>query len=398
MKYSWLALLFMVLSSCSQKEHAGTTSETENDIAVRITLQDGSPVASAKVWLIDAEHYDSLIALGKDSHLDSAETDKYGKANLVYHGEKVQVSILARKPGFAGLVRNYQNADSSLTVVPSGQISGTVDLPTGSRVLLDGTGLSAEVQANGEYSISDVPQGYFGLLLQVQGQEPVFSSAVVVDSSMQVLKNVESNGFLLEDFDDGDALPLLHALGAGAAWYVYRDGVGTLFEPAEVESQITSALQSSDAWQGRSLNLKVHLDSEVVDAYGSLACKLGVQGGAGRADLSELDSISFWMKGSGQVRIAFASDYIHTHYPVTQAYADLGFNMQVPAEWTRITIPVDSLLPPENSEPWTDGVTWTDVAKSIDLFIMGTWDDSGQTVEFSVDEIRFHGVSHTTFR
>lgn len=398
MKISWFALLILALCSCSQKNHAGTTSETENEVAVRVVFPDGNPVGSAQVWLIDVDHYDSLLALGENAHLDSTITDAKGIANLTYDGDVVKVNILAQKPGFAGLARDYDGGDSIITIDSSSQVSGTANLAVGSRVVLDGTGLSAMVNSDGSYHFIDVPKGDFGLLIQPLGEDLVFSSAVKVGESDLELEELQATGFLLDDFDDGDSLPSLYTLGAGASWYVYRDGAGTTFAPTGVDLQITNAISTEGAFRGNSLGITVSLDSNVLDAYGSLACKIGNNGGTGRADLSKLDSVSLWLKGSGQIRIAFASDSIHVNYPASQAYADLGYTLQIPNEWTRISIPVDSLLPPENSEPWTDGVTWPDVAQAIDLFIIGTWDDSGQTVELNVDEIRFHGVSHTTFR
>jgi len=389
MKYSWCALIALVFCSCGDKEQAGTTSETENEVAMRLVMPDGSAARSARVWLIDAEHYDANIARGEDSRLDSATTDSNGNVVLAYRGDSVRVSVLAQKPGYAAFRSDLQRFQGVVTMDPAGQIQGNADAALGTRVILDGTGISAVVNADGTFTLNDVPQGYFGILVQEQGRDAIFSSAVKVDSTRQSLEIPGTEGFLLENFDDGDSLPLIAALGAGGKWYVYDEGAGT---------RIAMAVSDTQAWRGYSLGLQIDLAANTADAYGSLACRLGREDGTGRVDLSDLDSLSFWLKGSGRIRIAFASDYIHTQYASTQAYADLGYKLQVPTEWTRISIPVDSLLAPVDSEPWSDGVRWSDVADAIDLLVIGSWDDSGQTVEFSVDDIRFHGVSHTSFR
>jgi hypothetical protein len=235
MKYSWIAIFALALCACGNKERAGTTSETENEVALRIVMPDGSAASSARVFLIDAEHYDAKVARGESSHLDSAIADSNGNVLLIYRGDSVQVSVLAQKTGYAAFAHELHDFNGTVTLGLAGRVEGKVNAPPGSRVILDETGLSAVVGVDGSYSLNNVPQGYFGVLVQVQGQEAIFSSAVSVDSSSQSLDIVELNGFLFEDFDDGDSRPLVAALNAGGSWYVYNDGAGTVFEPAGID-------------------------------------------------------------------------------------------------------------------------------------------------------------------
>jgi hypothetical protein len=340
-------------------------------------------------------HFDSLIAGGQSPRIDSAITDAQGQVKLSYSSSILSRNLLAQLPGYAGLVKGN---DSVVQLGVSGSLSGSTLATTGSKIFLDGSGLWATVDSDKTYHFQNIPQGFYALLLASDHAQTQFAGAVIIDTVEQVFDIQSDDGFLLEDFDDGNSSPLIAAFGAGGKWYLYDEMAGTSFEPSGIDSQIILGISATDAWKGKSLGLSIHLDSFATAPYGSLACKLGPDSGQGRADLSELDSVSFWVKGSGQFRLVFASDYIHTKYPIEEAGADLGYVFRAPAQWTRMVIPVDSLQPPSGSQPQLDGIQWHDVASSIDLLVIGSWDSPGLTIEIRLDDIRLHGVSHPTFR
>lgn len=391
----WL-WLGMSLWACSRGDVSGTTSETENQVSLRI-VQEGAPVAFAKVYLIDGGNYDSLLSMGASVRLDSAWSDAEGRATLAYHGVARIIHVLVQKADHAAFLANVTDGDSLIALEPVSTIVGQLQAAENSRVVLYGTDFSSRADAGGRYTIQGVPRGRYALVVQGTEGAAVMAGSVFVDSATEIESDIQANGFLLDDFDDGDSLPLLGLLGAGAPWYTYADGAGTLFEPQGVADDIRLGIAGKNAWTGKSLGLSIVLDSSVTAAYGSLACKLGSDGGMGRANFSGLDSIAFYVKGSGQLRVALASDYIHTHYGEDQAYADLGYRFQAPANWTRVVIPVDSLRPPDGSLPANDGVRWSDVADAIDLFVVGSWDNAGTTVDFQIDDIRLYGITTTSF-
>ena len=395
---SLFALFSLLYVGCSNNNTAGTTSETENEIAVRVVMPNGSPVASARVYLVDMTHFDSLVTLGKNPRQDSAQTNAQGVATLRFSKKILQKNILVQSVGFAGLIKNPTAADSVVSLAQSGSLRGTMNALAGSFVVLDGVGLSTTLALDGSFVINNIPQGNFAMLVSANEAALTFAGGVQIDTNMTTVTRTLEDGMLIDDFDNGTGIPQIRAFGAGSKWYVYNDGAGTTIAPTGVDSNITRAFLDSNAWKGKSLGLTIKLDTVIAAPYGSLACHLGIDSGKGRVDLSTMDSISFWIKGSGLIRIFFASDYIHTKYPTTQAGADLGFNVVLPSVWTRISIPTDSLLPPVGTTPRTDGVVWSMVSQSIDLLGLGTWSSPGQTVNFTIDDIRLHGVSPTTFR
>jgi len=398
-KYLFAALCVIALA-CSNKNSAGTTSETENELAVRVTMPNGSFAVGARVYLVDATHFDSLVALGKSPQIDSAVTDSVGAA--IFSTSSLGAhNILVQVPGWAGLLRGLhgQNLDTALILSEAGLIRGHSNAQVGTKVMLDASGISATVNALGDYEFQNVPPGYFALFAPADslGLDAFLGAVSVAADTVAVETNLAS-GFLLEDFDDGDDQPLLSSLGAGGHWYLYDDMAGTHFQPLGINSDMTLGLFTSGAYVKNSWGMTVVLDTNPNTHYGAMACKLGPDSGLGRVNFSALDSVSLWVKGSGQVRLFFSSDYIHTNYQASQAGADLGFTFTLPPVWTRVVIPADSLRPPPFTAPALDGVTWSQVSSSIDLLGIGTWDSAGSTVSIQVDEIRLYGISHTIFR
>ena len=392
---------FLSLCACADKNTAGTTSETENEIALRVNFPDGTPAAHTQVYLVDAGHFDSLLTLGKNPQIDSGTTD--GNGQVVIHSA-VQVAtrnLLAQAPGYAALLQGLTgaNVNATMNLSKAGSIQGHTNMPVGARIVLDASGLSTLVDSSGNYVFSNVPQGYYALFTSSLAQKSEsFLGAITVKADTNAVQTDSQAGFLLDNFDAGRTRPLIAALGAGGPWYLYSELAGTHFGPAGVDSNITLAISAANAYQGRSLNVTIALDTNPVTPYGTLACKLGPDSGLGRVNLSSLDSISIWVKGSGQVRLFFASTYIHTNYPSSQAGADLGYTFTLPATWTRIVIPIDSLKPPPNTQPALDGVTWSMVASSIDLFGIGSWAKAGSVIQLQMDDIRLYGISPNTFR
>ena len=395
MKVVALASL-LILAACSSHQTAGTTSETENEL-VRVVMPDGTPAVGARVTLMGVENFDRTVLDGEEPLLFIAQTNANGEATLVVPTGLVSYNLMAQASGLATLLQHpAANSTPTLHLDTAGALQGKAK--PGDRIYLDGTGLYATSDSAGFYSLPNVPIGQYVLLLHGANGSSSFTGTVTITPADTTRSVTTESGTLIDDFDDGDANPAISALGAGGPWYLYDDMAGTTFAPAGVDSQPALAITATDAWQGRSLDLSVLLTSSLATPYGSIACKLGPDSGKGRADLSLLDSVSFMAKGTGTFRISFASDYIHTHYPPSQAYADLGYTFVAPDTWTRISIPVADLVPPPLSTPQIDGVQWSHVASHIDLLIFGTWDSPGRTVELKIDDIRLYGIPHTTFR
>lgn len=381
----WVFLLF----ACSWMDRAGTTSETENEVVALVQLPSGKPAVQAKVYLMDMDHEDSLVSIGKSPQIDSAFTDEKGRCILRKPTTLRNWKMLALQDSLIGLTE-----DSLVQIQASGTFQGYAT--PGERIAILGTGL---------YTIADA-KGFFRFPLVPPGEYPIIhsgSQGVGFEGSLQIVANevvVEniSAGILVDDFDDGDAFPLLQKMGAGSAWYFYTEQGGTQFYPPQVMDTPSFAMGVENAWEGNSLTLKMFLDTTHAAPYGSVACKIGPQLGSQTVNLLDLDSITFMARGAGQFRILLATDKIHAEYPISESGSDLGYTFTTTTAWTRIRVPVDSLLPPVGSAPAADGIEWVDVGDRTDLLVFGSWDDPGDTLLLQVDDIRLHGISFTPFR
>lgn len=388
MKYLVFLGLFLI-SACSWTDRAGTTSETENELVAVVQLPSGKPAVQAKVYLMDMEHEDSLVSVGKNPQIDSAFTDQKGQCVLRKPTALQKWKIVALQDSMIGLAN-----DSLVQINASGAFQGYA-LP-GARIAILGTGLTTVADAKGFFRFPLVPPGEYPIIHSgIQG--------VGFEGSLQIVANevVHENlsaGILVDDFDDGDALPLLQKMGAGSAWYFYTEQAGTQFFPPQVMDTPSVAMSPENAWNGYSLTLKLLLDTAHTAPYGSVACKLGPQLGSQYVNLLDLDSITFMARGAGQFRILLATEKIHSDYPISESGSDLGYTFATSTTWTRIRVPVDSLLPPVGSAPAADGIEWLDVGDRTDLLVFGSWDSPGDTLLLQVDDIRLHGISFTPFR
>ena len=101
---------------------------------------------------------------------------------------------------------------------------------------------------------------------------------------------------------------------------------------------------------------------------------------------------SLRVRGSGQVRLFFASEYVHTNYP-EESGADPVYVPALRMDAHRHSR--DSLLPPPTSSAAADSVRWPRVSGSVSHIGVGTWAKAGETVHLQVDDIRIYGVPYT---
>lgn len=386
-------LLIAMLLSCSNGQHAGTTSETENEISFYVFMPDGQSAVSARIMLVNPAELENNAGLGVSAFSDSLVTDDSGYALLSGTQSYRNYTVLVQAEGYAYYTSIAEEDSVHIELQRAGSIAGQGQ--ANSVITLDPIGVQVMTGDDGEFYIDNVPAGRFALLGQqdVSAGETEIVSTVQVNAAETSVVDV-SAGLLLDDFEDGDDNPALISAGLGNRWYVYTEMAATSVEPTGLFDDFTLGIDTVDAWKGNSLHIRFVLDdTPSINPFGSIACEMGTDSGNGRANLSTLDSVSFMIKGRGQLRMFFASDYIHTEYPESEASSDLGYIFLAPDQWQRVVIPVDSLLPPVGSAPALDGVVWDDVSDRIDLFGVGSWDSAGATVELQLDDIRLHGVS-----
>lgn len=387
-----LILLFGFAGCGNDSGYAGGPgSETTNGIYARVFLENGMPAARAGISLrkadfvsndtSDAEHSPDIYA---DS-LGAFELENIDSGNYrltVTLGD--YVSSLELRYGSSPVVLEQINLE------PSGRITGNVRLenPDGKPfwVGVYGIDLLTKTDSAGNFELRGIPAGNLaayilsasrdsiladtGLAVEAAGTSSWFHGEAFPDSGKDTLSGDTAIRILYESFEDSTAF---NAKG----WYFSDDS-----------SLATIQFPTDRAWSG------VVFDSEreshvfrgsyttpanaVSNSYVIFGTRISDSG----ADLGELDSISFYAKGSGSMRVAFERWEANADDNLKAWTADIPLS----SDWKLYTVTPNDFLLPEND---TLSTGWESVRKNVTRFHF--FGINGN--ELALDEITVYGVS-----
>lgn len=175
-------------------------------------------------------------------------------------------------------------------------------------------------------------------------------------------------GWLVDDFEGGLTRTRLGSLVGGGWWYVASQGADSLST-----RDIALTRDTLDAHNGRT-SLRANFSfSSSPSGYGLVGFHFGPTQ-ADPVDLSGLDSLVFWIKGRGTVRVEFVADTVGgvtSHaYVVTPDTA-----------WARHAVPASSLSPIDA------GRSWAVDSKRVRFLQFIVF----QAAEFRLDDLRYFG-------
>lgn len=174
-------------------------------------------------------------------------------------------------------------------------------------------------------------------------------------------------GWLLDDFEGAGTRTRLGLLTGGGWWYVASQSADT---PSVRD--IATMKGTSDAHAGSSLHAFFTLP-EGGGGYGLVGFHFGVTE-AQPVDLSGMDSLVFWAKGTGTVRVEFVAD---TGGGVTSH----ALVVQPTANWQRFVVPASSLSPVDA------GRRWAVDSKRVRFLQFIVFDSA----DFRLDDLRYYG-------
>jgi len=364
------ASLSGVLVACSEKTSAGSTFETENSVATVIVLHaDGTPAAYSHVQVCEKDAFVEFLGTGLSNVGSSYETDSVGVLNLnsLKPGDYIveaqtdleDESILlgAAKVKIPAVLPDT-SIPVSVEVDEPRTLSGHVETDMSpAYVIVRGTRHVQAVNASGDFSMQ-IPQGDFEILLVYKNQV-IASDSVTADDENEplVLTDTLTREFLFEDFED-----------SSLSWYV------------AYSKYAKASLEWADAGEGRE-GMAAHFTSEN-DSVANWAL-MGRSFGRS-VDLSALDSVSFWIRGSVGNYISFSFDVL---VDSTSSYTSgkSWVHIDVPSEWSRIVVTPESLLAADSIG---GNIGWDAVKEHVtNLSIFG-----GTGGEIWIDDIVFYGV------
>jgi hypothetical protein len=399
-----LAAAPFFLAACSRNPQvAGATSETTNgDLQASVVRGDGAAAARVRVLLVDDEDWLGRLAEGKSVVLDSALTDSAGAFALrvpLAHRCNLQID----GAGEGALVRGVNALAAPGAKAPRrfglgayGRISGHARSDVGSarELRLAGTACAAAIGADSAYAFDRVPAGSFAIVALVNRDgilRPFLTQSIDVAAGQAIAGQdvgVAAEGILVDDFASGWKQTALGRILGDGLWYSATD-IGEAGNSSIQVDYITDSL----SFDGSSVRARYVLGSRLRNPWAIMGFNIGTSLKGAVYDFSRLTAISFMAKGSGWVNVKFLSkaisrdfaDSVHYYYP-----------LRLPPQWTRVTIPVDSLIRPAYTPAAARAITWAQAAKemvTIDFTVELPESDHGDTTVFWLDDIHLEGLS-----
>ena len=307
-KRAWtygLATLALCYVACDSGRTAGSSMETENSIALQVQLADGTPAARMDVIVRPDSYLSGASELGSDSIYQlHFETDKYGRVVLrdVPSGSYV---IEARSDslnlkGFEKIAYVESDSTTPLTVEVSEptKVSGRVGLPQLVR-------RSAMVSVQGlDYQVPMDSTGYFEFESLPNGNVEIVAFVNDADAD-----SVTEYGRIEADVgaQSGESALYLGDSAYVKKYFVFEDfenGPGVWDAAASLNAEVSFDIDSAGfGREGKAAHFICKRDSAAQWDWALIGRELG-----GYVNLSDLDSIRFWVRVSTPSRISFSFD------------------------------------------------------------------------------------------
>lgn len=179
--------------------------------------------------------------------------------------------------------------------------------------------------------------------------------------------NVEP-GWLVDDFEGSQSRSRLGSLIGGGWWYVAAQGMDS-----QTARDIGSMRDSSDAHAGKASLHAGFTFSSKSSGYGLVGFHFGLTE-ANSVDLSGLDSLVFWAKGRGDVRVEFVAD-------TGGGVASHALVVQPDSTWRRFVVAASAL------SPVNAGRSWAVDSKRVRFLQFIVFQDA----DFRLDDLRYYG-------
>lgn len=364
----FLSLCLGLFSSCSESTQTsgGIWDETQNTLAVRIRLASGEPAVAAKVRLVTET---AVVE-------DSAVADESGIARLKRPSQDGFIEVQEK----SGVARNRVLAGDSLltdTLKKPASLQGKLVVQTAMprRLFLFGTSYAAEVSESGAFRFENIPDGEYAVLSEGES-EYVFWETLVADGNAAAeaeLAEPSPDSVLVEDFERSVATNRFAALTGASWWFTSSDSLSHV-EPESITDALVRSPESFETSQSAHYTFVV--DTTLADAFALCGFDIGVsfwQDSTISYDMSQTDSVSFYIRGSGHVVMQFAG---LNEAGEVESW-DFEFDIPSSTEWVRVAVP------PSGNETWEKIKSRMRMITFLSTRNMDLW----------LDKIVFHGVS-----
>ena len=361
-----IAAVCATLIACSSdsKDVAGSSLETENSIAFHVKLANGQNASKAYVIIHESEYFADKANLDSTRHPQTDENGILELDSLPRGNYVVEVRSLQDKQEQKGATTfeiTQQDNDSGKVVTVQTGIPASFDGKAYTDkypawVMIRGLEYRVPVDSLGNFSFESLPEGVFEFVLvhsqtnsagatvsQVLakseacvGGENGNGSLLLVDKSAPPKDTTEKNSiakdtlkhFMFEDFED-DALDGWKSKN----WYASNS------EKATASLEIVNNLSDREGYVAH-----FTCENEADYNWALMGRYLG-----GAVDMSKLDSIVFWAKGTVKNYVSFSFDIIDSDTTADIKSGKAWMHIPLTEEWTRYTVTPSSLLSVDNN-------------------------------------------------
>jgi hypothetical protein len=365
-------MCLLLLASCTDNQAGGPGSETTNGIYAKVFLADGTIAANLGVALRKADFIPDSANLTNAMITSDMYTDSMGMLHIdSVPAGNYRLTLFNASEAFSTplAVSDTANVDlGKIKLSPPGTLQGQISLPEGapySWVGMYGLDVLVKTDSLGTFTMPSLPAGKGKIYsLNQEYKEVIADTQVTIISGSTVFWKLTIPSMLLESFDD---------IASFRDWYYVSDTLATIdsTKPDAVDWLEYDSERQSTVFHGQ---YSAPISSWVL---------LGLSVGDSALDFSALDSIVFYAKGNGYMRVSLEnwSDLAAEEDNLKAWTGDYPLS----STWTRFVVtPADLLTSTE--DPNTTG--WESVRENvlqIHIFaLIGT--------EIYLDDIWLYGV------
>ncbi len=387
---AFLFLAFGILGCSESSERAGGPgSETTNGILARAFFEDGTPAAYAGVTLRKKDFISndtSRTAITPDTYADSLGNFELNELDSGDYRLTVSLNgqIHSRE-------LHYQSETLDLEQInleSPGQISGTVRGKGSTEspvwVGIYGLDILAKTDSTGNFLLRGIPAGNLKAFILSPSRDSLLADTNInvksagtsswehafSDTTTDTLASDTAIWTLYEDFEDSVSF-------AEKGWYFSDDS-----------SLATITFPTDTPWSGTAMDAErngrvfsgTYTMPENISASGYVI--FGMRISAEGKDLSDLDSVGFYAKGSGSVRLSFERWEASASDNLKAWTTDIPLS----SSWAHYTVKPSDFLDPESD---TLSTGWESVKRTVTRFHFFGVNGS----ELSLDDITVYGVS-----
>lgn len=386
-------IVAVLIAGCTSTKVTGPGgSETVNTFAVVVVDEYKQPLQNASVRVVHDDLWLRKTIKSEDPSCYSTTSDKNGISSIpldTLPDSKVNLII---NSGIKGAFRaayefgkNNSSDQDTIVLRETASFSGRVNAAGAivSRVVLQGTDFFSDVDSvSGEFSFPILPPGTYNVLTVKATADTVRKEIAGADSidlseGEKLLTELQSDftGVLIDDFEGQSNLMSYLKYGS---WYIVKDPGTIVSFPVErlldtSYVSVTHALITTGAHNGNSLRINY------TAASSGYFLIIGAGISTTEAGLVSADTVSFWAKGNGSLKIRLHGN--ENYLP--EATCTIALDTQ----WQKHVITSNMYF---ISDPVNTQATWQEVEQRLCWI---AFHPGAEGTEFWLDDVRLDGVN-----